>query len=159
MGTTEHDHSPPRLPPRWFVRAFWAGHRLLCRVTGGRAGLSRPKPGKYGMLRLHTVGRRTGKPRAVILAYFEDGPDLVLLAMNGWGDPPPAWWLNLSESPEARVDLVGERRSVRAREAQGEERERLWARWGDYSKSVEELDGFAALRSRRTPVVLLEPNT
>jgi deazaflavin-dependent oxidoreductase (nitroreductase family) len=128
-------------------------------VSGGRAGLSRPKPGKYGMLRLHTVGRRTGKPRAVILAYFEDGPDLVLLAMNGWGDPPPAWWLNLSESPEARVDLVGEQRSVRAREAQGEERERLWVRWGDYSKSVEELDGFAALRSRRTPVVLLEPNS
>ncbi|WP_017589990.1 nitroreductase/quinone reductase family protein [Nocardiopsis ganjiahuensis] len=156
MGTTEHP--PARLPPRWFIRAFWTAHRALCRITGARAGLSRPKPGRYGMLRLHTVGRRTGRERAVVLAYFEDGPNLVLLAMNGWGDPPPAWWLNVQARPEAEIDLVGGRRAVRAREAGGGERDRLWARWGqEFSKNPEELDALAGLRSRQTPVVVLEP--
>ena len=155
MGTTEH--SPPRLPPRWFIRSFWAAHRALCRITGARAGLSRPKPGRYGMLRLHTIGRRTGKERVVILAHFEDGPNLVLLAMNGWGDPPPAWWLNLQARPDTTVDLARGGRSVRAREALGEERDRLWVRWGEeFSKSPDELNALAGLRSRQTPVVVLE---
>jgi F420H(2)-dependent quinone reductase len=42
----------------------------------------------------------------VILGYFEDGPDLVTLAMNGWGAADPAWWLNLQAHPDARVQLV-----------------------------------------------------
>ncbi len=156
MGTTEH--SPPRLPPRWFIRSFWVLHRALCRITGARAGLTRPKRGRYGMLRLHTVGRRTGREHAVVLAYFEEGPDLVTLAMNGWGDPSPAWWLNLQAKPESEVDLVGGKRTVRAREARGEERDRLWARWGvEFSKSPEEFNALASLRSRQTPVVVLEP--
>jgi F420H(2)-dependent quinone reductase len=154
---TATESRPPRLPPRWFIRSFWAGHRALCRVTGGRLGLSRPRPGKYGMLRLHTIGRRTGKERAVILAYYEDGANLALLAMNGWDDRPPAWWLNLHDHPEATVDLVGGHRAVRAREAQGEERERLWAGFGEYSPPNSDLDALAGLRSIETPVVVLEP--
>lgn len=130
---------------------------MVCRVTGGRVGLSRPKPQKYGMLRLHTMGRRSGKKRAVILAYFEDGPNLALLAMNGWGDAPPAWWLNLLDHPDATVDLVGSKRAVRAHEARGEERERLWAGFKDHSPEGEDLDALAALRSGETPVVVLEP--
>ncbi|WP_026874934.1 nitroreductase/quinone reductase family protein [Jiangella gansuensis] len=155
MGTT--GQRPPRVPPRWFVRSFWAGHRSLYRATGGRIGLSRPKPGKYGLLRLRTIGRRSGMERAVILAYFEDGADLVLLAMNGWGDPPPAWWLNLLANPDTTVDLVDGARAVHAREAQGAERERLWAAWRGYSKNPDDLDALAGLRSRETPVVVLEP--
>lgn len=156
MDTT--DHPAPRLPPRWVIRSFWTGHRALYRATGGRMGLSRPKPGKYGMLRLHTIGRRTGKARAVILAYAEDGANLVTLAMNGWGDPPPAWWLNLLARPDATVDLVDGKRAVHAREAQDTERERLWARFREYSKGAD-LDALAGTRSRQTPVVVLEPAT
>lgn len=144
----------PRLPPRWFMHLFWVVHRGLCRLSGGRLGLWRPKPGKWGALRLTTVGRRTGRERPVIVGYFEDGPNLVVLAMNGWGDAEPAWWLNLQAHPDVRADLPGGPRLVRAHAAQGAERERLWERWRQIDEG---LDGYAARRSMETAVVVLEP--
>jgi F420H(2)-dependent quinone reductase len=144
----------PRLPPRWFIRLAWSTHRAICRVTGGRLGLWRPKPGRWGTLRLTTTGRRTGRPRSVIVGYFQDGPNLVTLAMNGWADPEPAWWLNLQAQPDATVDLLGEARAVRARAAQGAERSHLWARWSNIDR---QLDAYAAKRSSPTAVVILEP--
>jgi deazaflavin-dependent oxidoreductase (nitroreductase family) len=104
---TETPTGNARIPPRWFIRTAWVVHRGLYRITGGRLGLRHPTPTVYGMMRLHTIGRRTGKARVAIVAYFEDGPDVVTMAMNGWGEPPPAWWLNLQATPEATVDLPG----------------------------------------------------
>ena len=145
---------PARIPPRWFVRLFWSTHRGLYRVTGGRIGLWRPKASRWGTMRLTTTGRRTGQERSVIIGYFEDGPNLVTLAMNGWAEAEPAWWLNLQAHPEAGVDLADGPRAVRGRAADGEERSRLWARWQDLDKN---LDANAALRSAETAVVILEP--
>ena len=48
-----------------------------------------------GALRLTTIGRKSGQERSVILGYLEDGPDLITLAMNGWDEGHPSWWLNL----------------------------------------------------------------
>ena len=115
----------PRLPPRWFVRSAWLAHRALYRTTGGRVGLRRPTPIRWGMMRLRTIGRRSGEERRAIPGYYEDGPNLVTLAMNGWADAEPAWWLNLQEHPDAAVDLVDGPRTVRARAAQKGERPRL----------------------------------
>lgn len=143
-----------RLPPRWFIRLAWFVHRRLYRWTGGRLGLWRPKPNGWGSMRLTTIGRRTGQRRAVMLGYFEDGPNLVTMAMNGWGDAEPAWWLNLQARPDATVDLVDGPRQVTGRAAQGEERERLWSRWRQTDKN---LDAYAARRSMETAVVILEP--
>jgi hypothetical protein len=86
----EHE-KPARIPPRWFVRLAWSTHRRLYRITRGRLGLRRAKANRYGMMRLTTTGRRTGQERSVILGYFEDGPNLVTMAMNGWADDDPAW--------------------------------------------------------------------
>ena len=72
----------PRLPPRWFVRCAWSVHRGLYRVTAGRIGLWRPKGNRWGAMRLTATGRRTGRRRSVIVGYFEDGPNLVTMAMN-----------------------------------------------------------------------------
>jgi len=106
-------------------------------------------------MRLTTVGRRSGQERAVILGYYEDGPNLVTMAMNGWSDGEPAWWLNLQANPDGWVDIAGEpQRSIRGRAAVGEERDRLWDRWRHYDDN---LDGFALLRSTETAVVVLEP--
>ena len=55
------------------------------------------------MLRLTTIGRRTGRERSVIIGYFEDGPNLIGMAMNGWADGEPSWWLNLQTHPDAKV--------------------------------------------------------
>jgi len=104
-----------RLPPRWFIVTAWHIHRRIVRASGGRRGLRPPSPGKYGTLRLTTTGRRSGEPRSVILGYHEDGPNLVSMAMNGWGAPEPAWWLNLQAHPEAIVELAGGVRSLISR--------------------------------------------
>ena len=66
------------LPPRPLVRIFWSLHRAAYRLTGGRFGLQRPERGaRFGMLRLHTVGRRSGQERIAMIGYFEDGLNLV----------------------------------------------------------------------------------
>jgi len=142
------------LPPRWFIRAAWVGHRAIYSITGGRRGLRSPTAERWGMLRLRTVGRHTGKERIAILGYIEDGSDLVTKAMNGWADPEPTWWLNLLAHPDASVDLADGSRPVRGRAANEDERLRLWARWAAYDKDQ---DAYAALRSRETPIVILSP--
>ncbi|TQJ75379.1 nitroreductase/quinone reductase family protein [Streptomyces sp. SLBN-31] len=144
----------PWLPPRWFIRLAWYTHRGLYRVFGGRLGLWRPRAHGWGALRLTTTGRRTGRQRSVIIGYFEDGPNLVSLAMNGWGAGEPAWWLNLRAHPDASVDLVDGPRLVHGHAAAGEERSRLWARWREIDKN---LDAYAARRPSETAVVVLEP--
>ncbi len=90
----------------------------------------------------------------MILGYLEDGPNLVTMAMNGWADGEPAWWLNLQAHPDVRVVLADGQRAVRSRAAEGEDRERLWIRWREIDPK---LDGYAALRSSRTELVILEP--
>lgn len=145
----------PKRPPAWFVHGAWRVHRALYRVSGGRFLWTTSNKRGWGTLRLTTIGRKSGQERNVIVGYLEDGPNLVLVAMNGWDEGHPAWWLNLKARPDAVVRLPDEDSvPVRAREVDGEERERLWRRWaaveGDY-------DGFAGQRSTETPVIVLEP--
>ncbi|QAY73113.1 nitroreductase family deazaflavin-dependent oxidoreductase [Agromyces protaetiae] len=145
----------PSVPPRWFVRTAWVVHRILNRLFGGRV-LRKPVEGKWGMLVLRTTGRKSGETRQAILAYFDDGPDLVLMAMNGWANPEPAWWLNLQAHPEASVTLPdGTTRDVRARTSEGAEHDRLWRRWNTFNDA--DLDGYETIRGRQTAVVVLEP--
>ena len=144
----------PWLPPRFVVRSAWAIHRAAYRFTGGRRGLWRPKADAWGTMRLTTIGRRTGKERSAILGYYEDGPNLVTMAMNGWADGEPAWWLNLQANPDAHVELKGASVAVHARAAIGDERVRLWDRWRELDDG---LDGYATRRSSETAVVVLEP--
>ena len=144
----------PRVPPRWFIRAAWVVHRGMYRASGGRFGLRRARPDRWGMLSLTTTGRRTGRMHRVIIGYIEDGQNLVTMAMNGWGEGEPAWWLNLQASPETRVKLPDGQRDVRARAAQGAERARLWAAWRQIDPN---LDAYAERRSSQTAIVVLEP--
>ena len=105
-------------------------------------------------MRLTTVGRRSGKERVAILGYYEEGADLVTMAMNGWAAPEPAWWLNLQAHPDATVELKDGTRAVRGRAAEGEERARLWAKWRDFGDDV---DGYATRRPTEAAIVILEP--
>lgn len=146
---------PPRLPPAWFKHLFWRGHRLLYRLLGTRVLWTPQSKRGWGALHLVTTGRRSGEPRSVILGYIEDDARPVTLAMNGWDEGPPAWWLNLEANSEALIRLKdGSERRVRARRAEGEERDRLWQRW----EAVDDgLDAYAASRTADTPVVVFEP--
>lgn len=142
----------PWLPPSWFIRTAWAAHRAIYRLTGGRRGLWNATPEKWGTFRLHTVGRKSGKERIAILGYHEDGPNIVTVAMNGWMEGDPAWWVNLQANPDATIELKGRRMEVHGRAAVGEERERLW-------KLFPDSDLFVPHRQTETPVVVLEPRS
>ena len=142
------------LPPRWFIRAAWKIHKALYRWSGGRFGLRVSRSDRQGLAYLTTTGRRTGVERGVMIGYFEEDNGVVTMAMNGWGAPEPAWWLNLQAQPGATLAMAGGATiSVVGRRAVGEERDRLWECWRQLDNG---LDGFAARRPTETDVVVLD---
>ena len=145
----------PKHPPPWFVHTAWRVHRALYSLSGGRFVWTTSNKRGWGALRLTTIGRKSGQERSVIIGYLEDGPNLAALAMNGWDEGLPAWWLNLEANPDAVVRLADKQpHPVRARLAAGEERDRLWRRWVAADPRIE---AFAGRRSTTTPVIVLEP--
>jgi deazaflavin-dependent oxidoreductase (nitroreductase family) len=154
---TAIEAKPSPKVPHWLIRTIWFVHRRAYAITGGRFGLRTPAASRWGMLRLTTVGRRTGRTRVAILGFIEDGPNIVVPAMNGWMDPEPAWLLNLQAHPEASITLPGgETRDVVARATEGRERDRLWRALVDLGTAAY-TDANAATRSRQTAIVIFEP--
>lgn len=141
------------MPSDAVLKAMNAVHRLLVRVTGGRAGYE-----FVGMpvLELTTIGRRSGQERSVLLTSpLREGDALVVVASRGGDDQNPAWFLNLREHPDVQVALKGGPRTpMRARVATPEERARMWpqiaGRYRNYA-------GYQRRTSREIPLVLLEP--
>lgn len=88
-----------------------------------------------------------------MLAYVEDGSDIIRLAMNGWSESHPAWWLNLQANPNARFVLPDCSRLVTGRLADGDERRRMWSLWKDLEGNIA---AHARFRSTPTDVVVLE---
>jgi deazaflavin-dependent oxidoreductase (nitroreductase family) len=153
--TTSAITPTPKKPPAWFVHTAWRVHRSLYRLTGGRFLWTPTNKRGWGALHLTTTGRTTGEQRSVIVGYLEDGPNLVAIAMNGWDEGHPAWWLNLKANPDATIRLAHEPpQRMHAREATGDERDRLWQRWVDIDP---ELTAPAGTRRITTPVVIFEP--
>jgi deazaflavin-dependent oxidoreductase (nitroreductase family) len=135
---------------RLIFKVTGAIHAALYRLTGGRLG-GRMK--QAPVLLLTVEGRKSGKRRTTPLLYGRDGDNVVVIASKG-GDPKhPAWYLNL-RGAEAGIQIGREHRRVRARDAEGEERERLWRQmvelWPDYAE-------YQKKTTRQIPVVVLEP--
>jgi deazaflavin-dependent oxidoreductase (nitroreductase family) len=135
------------------VRGRSMAHHRVFAVTRGRV-LGRW--GGHDVLELTTRGRQSGRPRSVILACLvTEGESLVVVASDGGAPRHPAWYINLRADPAAEVVREGRRARVRARTAEGDERERLWRRitqvapaYGRYQQRTE----------RILPVVVLEPD-
>lgn len=146
---------PAKLPPAWFKHLFWRGHRILYRLAGERVLWTPNSKRGWGAMHLETVGRKSGRRRRVIVGYIEDRSKPVVLAMNGWDEGEPAWWLNLESHPDAVIRLKGEpARPVRVRSVEGDERKRLWRLWAEVDEG---LDAYADSRSADTPVIVFEP--
>jgi deazaflavin-dependent oxidoreductase (nitroreductase family) len=130
---------------------IWRNHKRLYRATGGRIGGS---IGGNPVLLLTTTGRKTGVPRTVALAHLAKSEKWVVIASFAGQPRHPGWWLNLLENPVGKVQKGTTVVNVRAREAEGEERQQLWA------AICEQEQGFADYQSwteRRIPVVVLDP--
>jgi len=128
-------------------------HRSLVRASGGRVGghvLGMPA------IELTTSGRRSGRPRTVMLTVTrEEGSTLVIVASKGGDDRHPDWYLNLVANPDVEVRMGGGApRRMRARVADAAERARLWPLITTEHRNYA---GYQRKTDREIPVVLLEP--
>jgi F420H(2)-dependent quinone reductase len=130
-------------------------HVALYRRSGGRLGRKMPGfPGAEIALVDHR-GAKTGTSRTSPLMYFRDGEAVAVVASKAGQPTNPAWFHNLMANPETTVQIGGEVLPVRARRADEEERERLWAEF------VALYPGYESYRERAhprvIPIVVLDP--
>jgi len=126
-------------------------HAGVYRLTGGKVG---GKIGKAPVLLLTTTGRKTGRARTTPLLYTPAGDGYAVIASKGGAPKHPLWYLNLRANPRVEVTVGRDTRQLHARDAEGEERERLWRALTDMYSGY---DRYAEKTSRHIPVVVLEP--
>lgn len=122
------------------------------RLSGGRLF---GRIGTAPVLLLTARGRRSGQLRTVPVVYMPDGERLVVIGSNAGNERPPAWSLNLEANPEAEIEVGRERRPVRARIAEGLERDELWRRMNE--EWYEGFDEYARRTDRDIRLFVLEP--
>jgi deazaflavin-dependent oxidoreductase (nitroreductase family) len=106
-----------------FIKWFMALYTFLIRISNGRIGSTL---GTQTILLLHTVGRKSGKQYETPIAYFYHEGQYLIVASNWGKDKQADWFLNLKENPRTTIGVKGKTIPVEAREAQGEEYDRLW---------------------------------
>jgi deazaflavin-dependent oxidoreductase (nitroreductase family) len=104
-------------------------------------------------LLLTVRGRKSGKLYRTPLIYGQDGDRYMVVPSNGGSAEPPAWYLNLVENPEVEVQINAEKFSARARDANAEEKPKLWQ---IMTTVFPQYKGFQAKTKREIPVVILE---
>lgn len=122
------------------------------RLSGGRLAFTAFFP----LVRLVTVGRKSGLERIVPLLYFTRGDEVILVASSFGRERHPAWYYNVVAKPEVELIAGGERLPYVARETEGAERERLL----DLANSL--YAGYGSYRERTSgireiPVLALRP--
>lgn len=135
----------------YFVNVAMRVDRVLLPLTRGRVSSA---PGQQVLL-LETVGAKSGERRRTPLVYVTDDGHIVLIASKAGATRHPAWFHNLRANPRVKVLAPGRSGEYNAREAEGEERERLWREACDYYAGYDTYQDRAG--SRRIPVVVLEP--
>ena len=120
------------------------------RANGGRVGgMFEGRP----LLLVHNVGARTGTLRITPLIYQEVPDGYAIFASKGGADNNPDWYHNLVANPRTQVEVGTGTVRVRARVAQGEERDRIWTRQkSDHPQFAD----YESKTQRVIPVIVLE---
>jgi deazaflavin-dependent oxidoreductase (nitroreductase family) len=139
---------PPR--SRRVLRLLWVSHRFWWRISDGRIGA---RAAGLPVLELITRGRRSGRPRSVLLNFVSHRDGFVVVASNAGSEQPPAWWLNLQGEPTALVRRDGREYQARARELFGDERDDLFRAFVRRNRAYAR---YAETAGRPIPVVLLQ---
>ncbi len=140
------------MPSDLTLKTMNAVHRVVLKVSFGHVGW-----GAWNMpvLELTTIGRKSGKPRSVMLTSpLQEGSTIVIVASRGGDDQHPAWFLNLRDNPDVEVTMKGEKRPMRAHVADADERARLWPL---VTKDHQNYAGYQTKTDREIPLVLLDP--
>ncbi len=130
-------------------------HVAVYRASGGRLGGHLPGWPQARIALVDHVGARTGLPRTSPLICHERDASIAVVASKAGQPTNPAWFHNLMAHPETTVQLGRERRAVRARLAEGEERDRLWTEFVGFYPGYEFFAEHAG--DRRIPIVVLDP--
>jgi deazaflavin-dependent oxidoreductase (nitroreductase family) len=134
----------------FFRRTLHLLDRPLMKVTGGRLS----SVVGYPSLLLTTTGARSGQPRTVPLLYVDLGERLGIIGSRFGSTKHPGWYHNLRADPRATVEIKGERREYRAREADEDERSEIWSRGVNMYPGY---DKYKSRAGRRIPVMVLVP--
>ena len=107
------------------------------------------------VVKLTTIGRKSGQPRSVMLTSpVQQGDTIVVVASRGGDDTHPAWFLNLRDNPNVEVAMKGAKRPYVARVASADERADLWPK---VTAEYKNYAGYQTKTEREIPSVLLEP--
>lgn len=137
----------------WFLLApMMRGHAAIYRATNGRLG--QRVPGLPSLLLLDHLGAKSNARRTTPLVYMPDGDNLLVVASKGGHAQNPAWLHNLRAHPDTEVQIGRRRVKVHAREADAQERRRLWPKAAEYNPHWAR---YRKRTSREIPLVLLEP--
>jgi len=135
----------------FFIKLFMDLNAFLIRLTNRRIG---SKLGTQTILLLETIGRKTGQPRVIPIAYFFHEGKYLIVASNWGKDKDADWYLNLLKTPRAKLTVNGKTILVEARAAQGDEYARLWKfateRHPPYLN-------YQKMTSRHIPIVMFQP--
>ena len=108
------------------------------------------------LLLLHTIGRRSGKPRVNPVMYLKDGDRYFIFASKAGADSHPDWFRNLQEQPDVWIEVGDQTIDVHAEEIRGQERNRLYERqasvysgFADYQRKTKRVIPVVALINKR----------
>ena len=121
------------------------------RENGGKVG--GPFEGAPVLI-LHTTGAKSGAGREHPVMYKDLGGSYAVFASKGGAPTNPAWYHNILAHPEVKAEIGTQTVPLRARVAQGAEREQIWVPWKTANPGFAE---YEANTSREIPVVILEP--
>ncbi len=103
---------------------------------------------------LTTIGRKSGRQVDTPIFYFRDGDAFYIIGSKGGAPEHPLWFRNLEANPQAWVSFPGSKSAVRARVAEGAERQRMWDAAAILYPPYNDYQAKAG--SRKIPVVVLE---
>lgn len=120
------------------------------RANGGQLG------GNFAgapVLLLRSIGAKSGQERVHPMVFRALGDSWAVFASKAGAPSNPAWYHNLVANPDASIEIGTDLVAVRARVAEGEERDTIW------EAQKEAMPGFADYERQTTraiPVVILE---
>jgi len=104
-------------------------------------------------LLLTTKGRKSGEERIIPIICTQADGIWFIIASKGGAPSHPAWYLNILDNPNVKVQVKADKFDAVARTAESPERDQLWAaavkQWPAY-------DTYQSRTDRRIPVVVLD---
>lgn len=140
-----------KLPPKAVLKLFVKANVAIYRLTGGRVwGTMQGSP----ICLVTMTGRKSGRSITMPLMYTPHGDDVLIVASLAGSDKHPVWYHNIVANPEVSIQVGSRTRKMRARQAEPEEKARLWPA---LVASYPPFEDYRKRTERDIPVMVCEP--